>query len=552
MASASPALASSTTTTAAPPSAAAMSAVQSIMKHDDVKNIARRLLLAMQIAQVVERRRQQQHQLKSHDPRLLIAGADDADAAADGAITPAERGQLIALLQVLYQREEQSASEALASAQAQARAMAAHAAAMGFSSAGAARALASAAAKAGHASAAAATIAARHAVQTSLTPALAASNCCVCYAAFHCGSVNAAAAGETKDNDSNEPVLRVQLRLCGHNSICTDCFSAYLTNRVQSDDVLPYVPCPCSEECRMPIHHLDLTAAVPSVHAARAAEAELLAEQSHIAARNSRAFNALHARALPLGAAVAGSSDAGLDAPAFRTRSSAKHADVSAGAVASPATTVTDQPGTCASRHPRGPPYLSSDLLLKLVISHASKLLRRSPDWLPCGTHVKSATTTTDSGSTTTATTAASACVYGFVLTPGKAAKLHKCEACGVLQTVAPRLSGADGGNDPGLAELVKAGTLRPCPACSALNGKDYGMCNVIQCYACQIWWNWQSRETGKSQSALKAHARAMGTLWLPGELAYQQTLQRTDIEAFKALLARNGIEYDPAYVRGS
>ena len=42
------------------------------------------------------------------------------------------------------------------------------------------------------------------------------------------------------------------------------------------------------------------------------------------------------------------------------------------------------------------------------------------------------------------------------------------------------------------------------------------------------------------------------GTLWEPGELAYQQGLQRSDPGAFKALLERNGVEYNPNYVRGT
>ena len=42
------------------------------------------------------------------------------------------------------------------------------------------------------------------------------------------------------------------------------------------------------------------------------------------------------------------------------------------------------------------------------------------------------------------------------------------------------------------------------------------------------------------------------GTLWEPGELAFQQDLQRKDPKAFKALLERNGMEYNPNYVRGT
>ena len=41
------------------------------------------------------------------------------------------------------------------------------------------------------------------------------------------------------------------------------------------------------------------------------------------------------------------------------------------------------------------------------------------------------------------------------------------------------------------------------------------------------------------------------GTMWEPGELHYQLKLQREDPEAFKQLLKRNGIEFNPNYVRG-
>jgi hypothetical protein len=36
------------------------------------------------------------------------------------------------------------------------------------------------------------------------------------------------------------------------------------------------------------------------------------------------------------------------------------------------------------------------------------------------------------------------------------------------------------------------------------------------------------------------------------GELVYQQDLERRDPKKFKALLERNGIEYNPNYIRGN
>ncbi len=45
--------------------------------------------------------------------------------------------------------------------------------------------------------------------------------------------------------------------------------------------------------------------------------------------------------------------------------------------------------------------------------------------------------------------------------------------------------------------------------------------------------------------------ARSHGTLWEPGELAFQQRLQRENLPEFIALLERNGVKYDPNYRRG-
>jgi hypothetical protein len=81
---------------------------------------------------------------------------------------------------------------------------------------------------------------------------------------------------------------------------------------------------------------------------------------------------------------------------------------------------------------------------------------------------------------------------------------------------------------------------------------KEKGVCNVINCAKCNCWWNWKSNEVGRSSAELKNRARATGTLWEPGELAYQQSLQASDPAAFRALLERNGVEFDPHYRRGT
>ena len=44
---------------------------------------------------------------------------------------------------------------------------------------------------------------------------------------------------------------------------------------------------------------------------------------------------------------------------------------------------------------------------------------------------------------------------------------------------------------------------------------------------------------------------RLISSSFLSGELRYQQELERSNPKAFRALLERNGIKYDPNYVRG-
>jgi hypothetical protein len=39
---------------------------------------------------------------------------------------------------------------------------------------------------------------------------------------------------------------------------------------------------------------------------------------------------------------------------------------------------------------------------------------------------------------------------------------------------------------------MVAEGKLKPCPQCQLLTMKEYGICNVINCAQCNIWWNWR------------------------------------------------------------
>jgi hypothetical protein len=139
-------------------------------------------------------------------------------------------------------------------------------------------------------------------------------------------------------------------------------------------------------------------------------------------------------------------------------------------------------------------------------------------------------------------------CVFGFIPRDDKPYQ-DICMMCGTSQTVKQLDPVKD---DKSVQELVKQGKLRECPRCKELAWKDFGMCNVMHCPKCGVYWNWRTREMGESSDQLKQRARNNGTMWEPGELESQRKLERTDPEAFKQLLERNGIKYDPNYIRGT
>eukprot|EP00455_Lapot_gusevi_P005105 TRINITY_DN12149_c0_g1_i5.p1 TRINITY_DN12149_c0_g1~~TRINITY_DN12149_c0_g1_i5.p1 ORF type:complete len:435 (-),score=127.23 TRINITY_DN12149_c0_g1_i5:77-1315(-) len=140
-----------------------------------------------------------------------------------------------------------------------------------------------------------------------------------------------------------------------------------------------------------------------------------------------------------------------------------------------------------------------------------------------------------------------SKCPGGFWVTWENKRRMT-CTVCETAQDVEQKKEELD----DEFKKMIREGKLRPCPKCQHMTMKEYGICNVIECGKCGIWWNWRTRETGRDSRALKDRARMSGSLWEPGELAYQQRLEYQNPEEFRALLERNGVRYDPNYVRGT
>lgn len=180
------------------------------------------------------------------------------------------------------------------------------------------------------------------------------------------------------------------------------------------------------------------------------------------------------------------------------------------------------------------PSPLLFQLLRDFCIKYLSKLIVRYPEWMPC------------SGSTNDG----EECKFGFLVSDTIEGKRVACEVCSCRQIVARKLIAEE--DDEALCKMLAEGTMRKCPSCQLVTMKEFGVCNVIQCEKCSIWWNWRSFETGRNSRELKQKARMSGTLWEPGELDYQRTLERSDPAAFKSLLERNGVAYDPNYTRGT
>jgi len=171
--------------------------------------------------------------------------------------------------------------------------------------------------------------------------------------------------------------------------------------------------------------------------------------------------------------------------------------------------------------------YLTLTELYCMARTFLRKHLARNPNWIQCQTKD---------------------CQYGWkVLEDDDKERTLECAACKKKHTVSKNPLK----NDPGFQDLLKQGTVKLCPKCQLPTMRDKGMCNIMHCGKCGIYWNWRTLETGHNSGQLKNRARLNHTLWEPGELAYQQDLQRSNLPEFIKLLERNGIKYDPNYRRG-
>lgn len=180
---------------------------------------------------------------------------------------------------------------------------------------------------------------------------------------------------------------------------------------------------------------------------------------------------------------------------------------------------------------PLGPRHLMS-LGSGFPVAWLSKQLVRLPEWAPCAS----------------ASSRAAPCPGGVLVTRANEGSTAPCPVCAAGVLCARRAEA----EDPAVAKMVADGTVRHCPGCRFPTLKEFGVCNIICCEQCGGWWNWRTGELGTSSKQLKDRARQRGTLWEPGELAFQQTLQQSDPAAFKALLERNGVKFNPHYQRGS
>jgi len=349
--------------------------------------------------------------------------------------------------------------------------------------------------------------------------------------------------------DFDEEARPVQLRVCGHSTICTSCFHTYLSGLIKDDLILPCLRCP-HPDCHEILSHLDI------VEKGKLSASELVQlVTSHMSKLLPR-----HPEWLPCGTMPIKEQDTDTDTATgtgtqlitANSNTHMKHKQlVPAKAVKEEEEKTNDEimqspiASRTRSRTSNEWTVQSPTTVQQHQHEHSSSLAReeKTPDESTAHTASVVAVSTPPQSSK---------CHFGFLVdVTSREKKIRRCEYCHLAQEVR-YFDPEELQLDDETRKLVEDGVLRPCPSCKAYNMKDYGICNVIQCHTCQIWWNWTTRQMGKSQNELKNKARMDGSLWGAGELAYQQKLQRENLPEFVALLKRNGIDYDPNYIRGS
>ena len=198
----------------------------------------------------------------------------------------------------------------------------------------------------------------------------------------------------------------------------------------------------------------------------------------------------------------------------------------------------TQQLLSCVKEYGGPLPSVTVETLLTLPLIFLHKQLVRLPEWVACC-----------SKDSTRKSALVVTCQGGILVTNENEGHDVPCPIC--LKTRIKAVRATEQPDDQ-VQKMIAEGIVRHCPTCSLPTMKEYGICNVINCERCSVWWNWKTKETGRSSRELKQKARERGTLWEPGELQFQQTLQQSDPEQFQSLLERNGMKYDPNYQRGS
>ena len=126
---------------------------------------------------------------------------------------------------------------------------------------------------------------------------------------------------------------------------------------------------------------------------------------------------------------------------------------------------------------------MTLDLLYQFCIHYCGNQLKRNENFVFCQNTKK--------------------CQFGFLLKWTDNEIDRKCEYCQYLNK---KIKRKDAGKLTGyFADMEQSGEVKRCPVCKHPHMKDYGLCNVLKCGNCMIWWNWKTYEYDKSQKALKS-----------------------------------------------